>query len=336
MLKRQTAALVAAGLIAAAVLAPATVVARHSDGADVALPRVVAMLPSGAFAESMAVDRSGAVFVTTTAWSSDGPSAGQVWKVTGGMTSPFGPRVDVGIFTGLVFDDAGYLYAGVMSWLDPTLDGVDSRILRYAPDGSVETVATLPTGDFGTVGMVNGLAYHGGFLYVGDVTGSIWRVRPRTGVDQVLEAPWLHDPLLEPAFDWLGVNGIAFRGNDLFALNYEAGTVLRIPLLHDGTAGEPTVFAEDQILVTADGLTVDADGCLWITVNYLGGGPGGGLLRVDRDGTIAPVSGDPAWLDYPTQAAFTPSHGANRTLYVLNGSLDQGAPALVALEGTRR
>jgi sugar lactone lactonase YvrE len=289
-------------------------------------PRLIASLPSGdygSFAESLAVGPGGSLYTSLTTWSPDefSPNEGQIWRIgPDGKLRRFGPTLDVCLMTGLAFGDGGRLYAGTYSCdVDFTLP---SGVLEIDARGATR-VLTLPAGTF-----PNGLAFHRGELYVSDpLNGTIWRVRPQAKKDLTPTAPWFQDPLLGPDdTTGLGVNGLAFRGNTLYAVNYGTGSVIAIPIRANGSAGTPTVVASDPSLVTADGVAFDVHGRLWVTLNS------GGVARIDRDGNVSIVLDDPAWLDYPVQGAFGTTGRDRTTLYVANGSLAVGTPNVVAFD----
>jgi sugar lactone lactonase YvrE len=288
-------------------------------------PHVVTAFPrgtDGAFAESVAVDRHGTLYVAVTTWASSGWSKGQIWKVTpDGRRTRFGPELSVGVLTGLAFDDHGRLYAGLAAWKDPALPRLDPGVLRIDAT-SATRVLTLPSGDYGVASFPNGLAVRGDALYVSDsIAGAIWRTHPHGTVNDVQTTPWLRSSLLAPsAPDKLGVNGIAFRGDGLFAVVSDTGLVVRIALGHHGTATAPQVLARSAALVSADGVAFDTHGDLWVTVNGGATPNAGSLLRVGADGHLTVVVKNPTWLDYPTQAAFGTTWRDRSTLYVTNGA----------------
>lgn len=286
-------------------------------------PRLVAELPSGdygSFAESLAV-WGGSVYASLTTWSPDEvtPNTGQVWKIgPNGRLQAFGPSLTVCLITGLAFDTAGQLYAGTYSCELPS--AVPSGVLRINADGTYAQVLHMPANTF-----PNGVAFHRGDLYVSDAFGGgIWKVRPG---DPDPGSPWFSSSLLAPARKvGLGANGLAFWGDTLYAVNYATGSVIAIPVRADGSAGTPTVVVTDRSLVTADGIAFDVLGRLWITVND------GSLVRLDRDGRITVISSGPAWLDYPTQPAFGTTATTRTTLYVSNGSMNNGTPNVIAFD----
>lgn len=316
-------------LVAFALPGPANAIGGGGGGPPVAgplAPRIVATIPAGeagSFAESMAADRKGNLFASVTDWMPDGVSnVGQVWGISrdGGL-SPLGPQLDAGcgLLTGVAFDDEGQLYVGNATFGC----GLAPGVFRVAAGATPTRVLSLPDSAF-----PNGLALHAGYLYVADSNGAIWRVRPHGQSSAAPSVPWLADPVLAPLVS-LGVNGIAFLGNDLYAVNADTGTVIRVPVLRDGSPGAPVVVVSDPVLVTADGVAFDADGSLWIAVNHESGGA---LARVTRDGGVTVTVSDPSWLDYPTQPVFGPTGSAKTSLYVENGSFYNGTPDVIALD----
>lgn len=103
-------------------------------------------------------------------------------------------------------------------------------VWRLRPGGRPERIAALPAG-----GLPNGLALDArtGTLYGTDsVLGTIWRVSVTGGTPTVFSAA----PELA-AGGFLGVNGLKLHGGAVWATNLDHGTVLRIPIRPDGTAG---------------------------------------------------------------------------------------------------
>lgn len=295
-------------------------------------PRVIATFPAdgefGSFAESLAVARDGSLYASVTVWKDATSNVGKLYRISpNGRMHQIGPDLRVGILSGLAFGPDGYLYAGEIAFgpLDEP-----AGVLRFGLDGSVSRVVNLPEGTF-----PNGLAFRGGDLYIADSwSGAIWRAHPRAGHVETLATPWLQDPSLGVVTEggWEGVNGIAFRGSTLYAVNADAGTVVRIPLQRNGSAGTPTVFVQASgELVGADGVAFDTAGGLWVAVNHGDEPAGGALIRVDSTGHLTVVASDPGWLDYPVQPVFGRG-AAGPWLYVLNGSLNPGTPNLIALK----
>jgi sugar lactone lactonase YvrE len=333
--RRLAALATAIGLVVAFTLpgqASATDRGGGSPGARPVVPRVVATFPASpeaqAFAESMALDRDGNLFATLTTWKAETWNQGQVWKISpNGKMKQVGPNLDVGILSGLAFDANGNLYAGLITF---DTDNVPSGVLRIDRNGQATRVVTLPPGSF-----PNGLAVRGDDLYISDSShGAIWRAHLRRNAVATLTGPWLADPLLAVASPegWEGVNGIAFWGDALLAVNADTGSVIRIPLRHDGSPGIPSVVVTDPALIGSDGIAFDADGSLWIAVNHADMAVGGALVRVSRAARVQVVASDPGWLDYPTQPVFGGWGRDRSTLYVVNGSFNTGNCNVIALD----
>ena len=144
------------------------------------VPRLIASFPTGyeynSFAESLALSRTGDLYATVTIWQDATWNTGQLWRIMpDGEMRQLGADLEVGILSGLAFDDAGNLYAGLITF---DRDGVPSGVLRFAPDGTATRAVTLPAGAF-----PNGLAFHGGYLYISDSSwGAVWRARPGADV----------------------------------------------------------------------------------------------------------------------------------------------------------
>jgi DNA-binding beta-propeller fold protein YncE len=92
----------------------------------------------------------------------------------------------------------------------------------------------------------------------------IWKVPPAGGTP----TPWVDSPLLRttgvPPF---GANGLRFdkSGANLFVANTGDDTIVRVPVLGDGSAGSPSVFTNS--INGADGVIIDEQGNLWVAAN---------------------------------------------------------------------
>lgn len=312
------------GLLAAALAMLAFVGQGTSSAASTSVlqpPETVAsysfVAPFGSFAESMAF-AGGALYVSHTTWGST-TNTGAIERVplSGGAPTTVAAGIDTGngLLAGVAFDPQGRLYVAVAAFSDT----VRTAVLRVGDGGRLAPVLYLPSEAF-----PNGLAFSGGYLYVTDPDlGAIWRVRPGGGpVYQTV--PWLQDPALGPV-KGLGVDGIAFRGNTLYATQYDRGQILTTTVARDGSPGPLQVFAKDRALVTADGIAFDPLGRLWVTVNGHYPSNSGGIVVVTPGGSVRTLAADMPWLDYPTQPVFAGPSG----LYVANGSFDLGTPSVV-------
>lgn len=282
----------------------------------------------GAFAESMAPDGRGGLVVSLTTWgvydeATDTwtDNSGQLWRVQpDGTMTRFGPQLALGgcgQILGVAMAD-GAAYVALFNF------GPDPACTTYTPPSGVYKVTpakvspqlTLPEGSF-----PNGVAIHDGKIYVTDsYAGAIYRgpLAKRTTQTE----PWFTSERLLGTEDyyWIGANGIAFRGDDLFVTSYSQGLLLRVVVGCRGTPTSDRVVAEGPELVTGDGLAFDAFGRAWVTVND------GSLVMVRWDGGIVVANTPADSLDYPTQ----PVIGGNGTVFVTNGSYWYGMPSLVA------
>jgi len=336
-------ATVAIATVAAAAGSAGSVVSTAAPSAQV----VVTFPPAqfGTFAESMVADHAGNLFVSVTSWTAVGWNSAQVWKVTpSGSRSRFGPRIDVGILSGLALDSREQLYAGLVAWQDPSLPDLDPGVLRITSREATR-VLTLPNGPLDGSGepgaFPNGLAFSGETLYVSDSKhGSIWRTQPRHGVVDTPRHPWLTSSLLAPVQGWEGINGIAVLTatdgrRSIDAVNADTGTVVRIPIQRNGDAGAAFVRAADPALVTGDGVTFDRSGTLWVVANG-GDSATGRLLRVSPSGRVSTVADNPSWLDYPSQPVFGTTPRTADTLFIANGAYLSGASSVIAVTGLGR
>lgn len=198
-------------------------------------------------------------------------------------------------------------------------------------DGSPEAVATVDPNESTLNGITGDALEDGAFLVTDHQRGAIWRVS-----DDGAEI-WLESQLLVPnpyADLPVGVDGIAVGPDgDVWVDNLSFGSILRIPVESDGSAGEPAVFAYTEELVGADGLTVDSDGVIYVAVNVRNA-----VVRIDRDGRRETlVSGE--ILDFPSDVHLGRSDGTQRTLYFTNFALlsagaegRQAAPSYMSVD----
>ena len=279
------------------------------------------------FAESLAVDSHGSMFVSRTVWGAT--NHGAVLRVRpSGAKQRFGPGLDLGataMLVGVAVNGRDQVFVARYDFGG----AAPSAILRVTATG-VRTVATLPPGAW-----PNGLAFHHGVLYVGDAAlGDLWRFRPSARV-QPLHRPWLHSTLLEPAAgESIGVNGLAFWRDRLFGVNYTRDTLVRVGLTAHGRALAPHVVTRRGRLHTADGIAFDRRGRLWVTVNGTGK-PGKPLhdqylLRLSRRGAVQLAVRDAAWMNYPTMIAAGRTPATEHRMFVTDGAFNGGSPDLRA------
>jgi len=279
----------------------------------------------GVFAESLAIDRHGAMFVSKTTWGTVA-NRGQLVRVSpAGARHLYGPRIDLGptsLLTGVAVSDRGRVYVARADF------GAGSSLIYRVRSHRISVAATLPAGSF-----PNGLALRAGRLYVTDsANGVVWRFRP-AAAPRHLAKPWLQSPLFAPTTsETLGANGLAFWHDTLFVVNGSTGALMRVR--HIGDASPVAVLVRrTHRLLTADGLAVDRAGDLWVvgngvaTVSSTFQLPHGQFLAVlSRGGTILDRTVDARWMNYPTAVAPGRTTKTADRMYVVDGAF-YGGPA---------
>jgi hypothetical protein len=109
-------------------------------------------------------------------------------------------------------------------------------VWRLTPGGTPERITALPAD-----GLPNGLAFDQatGDLYATDsIYGTVWRMPVGGGP----ATAWATGPALASA-GFLGANGLKIHNGAVWVSNLDQGTVVRIPVRHDGSAGPSEVKA---------------------------------------------------------------------------------------------
>jgi gluconolactonase len=225
--------------------------------------------------------------------------AGPIYRV-----SPDGQTAEVfadtgGRVLGLAFDRRGDLFV---------CDGHQGAVYRILPDGRVRLFADR-AGDRRLM-KPNFLVFDpAGNLYVSDSgtatagkpTGAVYRFTP-DGVGEVFIEGLIF------------ANGLALAadGQTLYVVETRDNRVLHVPILPDGRAGAPTVYIDD-LVSGPDGLALDVDGGLYITVTrpsrvvYVSPGGARRDILLDTEGTLVKA---------PSNAAFGCPHRTD--LYLAN------------------
>jgi sugar lactone lactonase YvrE len=270
-------------------------------------------------AEGLAISKTGTFYLSfpftgeVRAISPDGSQRTVATLPTGGG---FGP-------TGIAIDAPGNVYV-----CDVTTDPATQGVYRIARDGSVERLAGT-----GAIPFANGLAFdQRGNIYVGDsITGAVWRI-PRGGSAEL----WAQDSLLEgdgsAGFGFpIGANGVAVRHNTVLVTVSEGARVVEIPILANGSAGTPKVFAEGPELYGSDGIALDVHGNVWVPVIVQST-----IVRISADGSsLDTVLTSDDGLDFASSDAFGTGRGNRKTLYAVNfaiGPPGGTGPALLAFD----
>ncbi|MFF2502398.1 hypothetical protein ACFVTY_03245 [Streptomyces sp. NPDC058067] len=192
--------------------------AAHLDLAKGQQPENLTLLPGGAAAVTFAfprqvavIERTGTVRVLAML---PAPSSDARTPVLG---SPF--------LGGIVQGHDHTLYFLYATGTDDLTD-----VWRLRLGGSPERIAALPADT-----LPNGLALDGSTrqLYAADsVLGRIWRIPATGGTPEV----WATVSALAPA-GFLGANGVKVHDGAVWVSNLDHGTLMRIPVLRDGTPG---------------------------------------------------------------------------------------------------
>ena len=281
----------------------------------------------GVAPEGVAVDKSGTVYVSVR----EG-GLGSIWRLVPGGTVSWLADVGLGEIGGLAVTPDGTLYVAVAN-------GPDQGIHRLGRDGGIER---LDGSD--RVLFANALAFdHRGALYVSESSsidgsgqygqGGIWRIA-RGGDPEV----WLRHDLLTGIGAVLGypvgANGIACYHGDLYVANTDKGLVVRVPILVDGSPGQPEVWATLEEVegsplagsgfpLMGDGLALDVHGNVYVAVVSRSA-----VVRIDAadrvQDTVAMLAFAPdppapaAPFDTPASLAFGTGKGARKDLFVTN------------------
>lgn len=208
--------------------------------------------PAGTILENIAIAPGGDLFVTDL-------GSGTIFQISpAGSSSVFGQVP--GPLAGVAVDTDGTVVAGG-----------GSSFYRFAPDGTPSLVT-----DIAGAGFLNGMTVlrPGAFLVADDTANLIWQVDLNTGN----ASPWLTSDLLIPPADGLpiGPNGIKLFGGAAYISNTGAGTILRVPILADGSAGTPEVYASS---FQVDDFAFGADGSIFAATQL------GEIIRLYPNGT---------------------------------------------------
>lgn len=276
--------------------------------------------------EGIAVDPSGNLYATSVPLT-PGPANICVLDPEGELIDKIsvapGPGAGFTNLVGELFEPGRGLY--VLDFADdvfihPTAQ--NGRLLLVNPHS--HKVTTLATG----FTFPNGIAQdREGDLFVADsVPGQIFKVTR----DGSTKSTWSADALLTSHHPFpIGANGIAFDRSQRFVYvsNTADKRIIRVPVGEDGSAGKAEVFADGDIidsaqsttnaLLGADGIMFDVKGNLYICANAANEvqvlSPSGTRLIARYKGT-----GDNAF-DQAASLVFR-----HRTLYVTNLSLNDG------------
>ncbi|MGD2159252.1 MAG: hypothetical protein PVG14_17540 [Anaerolineales bacterium] len=271
--------------------------------------------------EGITIDKSGNFYVSLgpPGFFDAVPPFRAVWKISpdGAETTvhveyPEGPAP-----AGLAADPPGNVYFAL-----PNMGQPGGGVFRLTGDSGAELMP-------GTDSMLvpNGLAVDkGGDLYASDsVTGFIWRI-PRGGAAPA-EIWYQGEPTAGCPEDF-GANGIAFWKGDLYVANTSKGTLVRIPVLPNGSPAEGEVIAGNpdcapEGLFGMDGIALDVHGNVYALLVLQNK-----LVRIDpEDGTTTTLLTEEDGLWNPASLAFGTGKGERESLFIANYAVIPPEPA---------
>lgn len=279
----------------------------------------------GELPEGIAIDKPGNIYVTVgyPFWFPVDESFGEVWKI-----SPDGKKTVLHAFpggpgpAGLAVSPSGELYFAYPNPPDPDTNGV----YRVTGDGDPER---LPGSE--NIALANGLALtRQGDLFVSDsALGAVWHI-PSNGDEAQM---WIQHDLLtgcDPENYPVGANGVAIWKDSLYVASTSRGMLLRVPIMSDGTAGEPEIVAGDEDcdmdsdeLYSMDGIALDIHGNIFALLVIQNK-----LVRIDPDdGSHEVLLTDEDGLFNPASIAFGTGQGNRQQIFLSNFALLPPEPA---------
>ena len=237
------------------------------------------------------------------------------------------PGYDKGYTLGLAFDAADNLF--VLQTLNVPDAGAPAPGIYKIPPGLDGGTVSTPFATAPGIVFPNGIVVRpGGDLLVSDsATGAIYLVTSAGAVTtwkadaELAGSPACPAPLPFP----IGANGIVATPTEVFVANTAKGSIVRIAVNQDGSAGAASTLVKDCAYVGLDGLARDTDGSLLVAQN----GAPGRLLRVSASGTVS-VLHDGAPLDGPASVVIADWNGKKSALVTSSAffsvGIDGGAP----------
>ncbi|QLE54728.1 SMP-30/gluconolactonase/LRE family protein [Nostoc sp. TCL26-01] len=231
---------------------------------DLASAQVIASFPVNTFLENLAIAPDGTIFITN-------HEVGQIVRIDPDGSQQIHASV-AGKVSGIAFTSNGGLV--VPGW---NTDSV-AVVFQIAPDGSVETLLTLPDAIF-----LNGMTpiSENRYLIADSYRGAIWLL----DIAQRSASIWLEHPLLARRTSDSNIpaaNGIKhFQGN-IYVSNTDKMLLLRIPVDTLGQSGEPEIFVEHTNI---DDFAFDVEGNLYGATHIYNS-----VIRITPDGKTTVIA----------------------------------------------
>jgi len=269
---------------------------------DTEVVETLAIFPPPNLPEGVALDGQGNAYIGITL-------TGELRKI-----APDGSQSKLAqlpsILAGVTVGPSNEIYAAVAPQpADPSKHGV----WRIQTNGTAAVFATLPPDS-----LPNDVVFDAqGRLFATDsIGGRIFRID-----DAGVASVWVQSPLLvgvpnplppHPPFP-IGANGLAFVGTNAFVCNTDFGTLVRVPVNADGSAGTAEVFTGGALLGGADGLRADVNGNLYVAnvIQSL-------IVRVSPQGAMEMIADALDGLDSPSSLCFGRLPAQQTWLYVVN------------------
>jgi sugar lactone lactonase YvrE len=269
----------------------------------------------GELPEGITIDKTGNMYVSLGLPGFAGGTSGEIWKISPDGTETVLAEFNVPPAAGLAVDAPGNVY-----YAHPTNDS-STGVYHLTSEGDTER---LPGS--GNMILPNGLAFDKqGNLYASDsIQGAIWRM-PRDG--STVEEPWFqHEWLAGCGSPPFGANGVAYWQRNLYVAVTTQGLLVRIPILSDGSPGEPVIIAGEpdgsgidcepvfDELFGLDGIALDVHGTIYALVVLQNK-----LVRIDvNDGVVTTLLTEEEGLWNPASLAFGTGKSDRKSIFITN------------------
>ncbi|TYQ28890.1 gluconolactonase [Pseudanabaena sp. UWO311] len=254
--------------------------------------QIVSEFPINSFLESIAIAPDNTLFITN-------HYEGKVIRIGADGIPTTLAQID-GKATGLAFTgDYQLLLSG---WNAENT----CVIWRISLDGTTELLVEMPEAQF-----LNGLTRldDNRFLIADSYRGAIWELNIGDRTVKI----WLEHPVLartSPEEGTPAVNGLKMFANFLYASNTQKQQIVKIPILADGTAGEPEIFVTG---INIDDFAFDRAGNLYGATHVFNS-----VVKITADGSITAIAEIEQGMAGSTALAF----GTDGNIYVTtNGGM---------------